>query len=42
MAGLAGPGQLEAALTRNGGDHAHRQMLRFEHRALLDVNLDVT
>ena len=42
MAGLAGDGHVEAQLRGDAGDDADRQALGLQHRALLDVRLQVT
>ena len=39
--GVAGEGEVEAALAGDRRDHAERQALGVEHRALLDVDLEV-
>jgi hypothetical protein len=42
MARHAGDGELIAQLRGDAGDHADRQPLGFEHRALLDMGFDVS
>jgi hypothetical protein len=42
VAGLALEDDLGARLAGDRGDDADRHVLRLEHRALLDVDLDVT